>query len=178
MPELVLFPASRTIPLDRTLYSKSCMAGALPADRLMQPHRILLAYWEARSGTREAPRRGDIDPVDIGQILPHVMLWDAEADGGYRCRVAGTAIDMEMAGSLKGVRLSDLTCSLIDEAKREFDAVRDGAMASYAERTMGWRGRPFVYYRHLLLPITNDAGAVHQLIGAMTFHAIPSSAAA
>jgi hypothetical protein len=178
MSEIVLFPTSRTIPMDRTLYSTSCMSGALPADRLTPAHRILLSYWESRRGTREVPRREDIDPIDIRQILPHVMLWDAETDGGYRCRVAGTAIDMEMAGSLKGVRLSDLTCSLIDEAKREFDAVRDGGMASYAERTMGWRGRPFVYYRHLLLPVTNDTGSVHQLIGAMTFHAIPRTAAA
>ena len=178
MPEVVLFPASRTIRLDRTLYSISCMPGALPTERLMAPHRILLSYWDGQRGTREVPRRDDIDPVDIRQILPHIMLWDAEFDGGYRCRVAGTAIDTEMAGSLKGVRLADLTCSLLDEAKREFNAVRDGGMASYAERTMGWRGRPFVYYRHLLLPVANDAGAVHQLIGVMTFHATPSTAAA
>src|ERR1700758_3005731 len=101
MPDLVFFPASRTIPMDRTLYSTSCMSGALPVDRLMQPQRVLLAYWEDRCGEREAPRREDIDPIDIRQILPHVMLWDAEPDGGYRCRVAGTAIDTEMAGSLK-----------------------------------------------------------------------------
>jgi hypothetical protein len=154
------------------------MPAALPVERMMPAHRILLSYWDGQRGTREVPRRDDIDPIGIRQILPHVMLWDAEFDGGYRCRVAGTAIDLELAGSLKGVRLTDLTCTLLEEAIREFNAVRDGGMASYAERTLGWRGRPFVYYRHLLLPVANDSGAVHQLIGAMTFHAVPSSAAA
>jgi hypothetical protein len=178
MPSLVLFPTPRTEPKDRTLFSTSCMSGALPVERLMPPHRALLAYWEAQRGALGVPRRGDIDPIDIPQILPHVMLWDAEADGGYQCRLAGTEIDTAMAGSLKGARLADLPCSLIDEATYEFDAVRDGGLASYAERTMGWRGRPFVFYRHLLLPVANESRAVHQLIGVMTFHTVPDLVAA
>jgi hypothetical protein len=165
-------PAVERIPRDRTLFSMSCAPRALPISRLMSPHRALLGYWEARRGKRAAPRRADIDPADFQRVLPHVMIWDVGSAGDYRCRLAGTEIDAAMAGSLNGIRLGDVPCSLIDEAQREFDAVRDGAMASFAERTMAWRGRPFIFYRHLLLPIANEAGGIHQLISVLTFHSV------
>jgi hypothetical protein len=178
MSDPISFAAYRAVQPDRTLFSTSCLPHALPIERLMPAHRVLLAYWQERCGQIGAPQRCDIDPADLVHILPHVMLWEAESDGGYRCRRAGTEIDAAMGGCLKGAQLADLPCTLIDEALHEFDAVHDGRMASFAERTMGWRGRPHVFYRHLLLPVANEAGTVHQLIGVLTFHHVPDLIAA
>jgi hypothetical protein len=39
----------------------------------------LLAYWCRQRGARTMPRRGDIDPADIVELLPHIMM--DEMDG-------------------------------------------------------------------------------------------------
>ncbi len=56
------------------------------------------AYWDAKRGGRFAPRRADIDPVDLKDVLPRVMLADVVADPAgkavdFRYRLAGTGID-------------------------------------------------------------------------------------
>ena len=32
-----------------------------------------LAYWQGKCGARRMPRRGDIDPVEMPDLLPYVL---------------------------------------------------------------------------------------------------------
>lgn len=61
----------------------------IDVDRL----RDLFLYWQGKLAGRRMPARRDIDPTEIPQLLPHVMLVDV-VDGGRRIRfrLAGTAI--------------------------------------------------------------------------------------
>lgn len=53
--------------------------------------RQLYAYWDARRGTRSMPARGDLDPVDLKQLLPMLILIDVVADARrYIYRLVGT----------------------------------------------------------------------------------------
>src|ERR1700687_3872978 len=104
---------------DRTFLSVSGIAAALPIDNLTPSHRMALAYWSERKGANLAPRRADIDPLDIPLILPTRAIWNIERGGEYRCRLAGTEIDRSLGSGLKGTALGDLRCALIDEARRE-----------------------------------------------------------
>jgi len=155
---------------ERTFFSISCSVDALPIGRLTRQHRDALSYWNERRGNHAAPRRVDINPFEIPLVLPNVAIWSIDGANDYLCRLAGTDIDRSMGCSLTGVALGSISCTLLDEARREFDAVRDAAMLSYSERTMGWLGKPHSYYRHLLVPLTNEHRAVHMLLSVLTFH--------
>src|SRR5947209_18176717 len=97
-----------------------------------------------------------------------MALWEVGDD--YRCRLAGTAVDGGLGCHLKGLALSDMRCPLLDEARSEFAAVRDGGLVSFAERTLGWVGKPHRYYRHLILPLRDSAGEIGQLLSVLPFH--------
>jgi hypothetical protein len=104
-----------------------------------------------------------------------VALWEAGDD--YRCRLAGTAVDGGMGCRLRGLALSDMRCSLLDEARSEFAAARDSGLVSFAERTLGSVGKPHRYYRHLILPLRNTANEIGQLLSVLTFHNVSERAA-
>jgi len=154
---------------ERTLFSISVPAEQIPEARLTEVHRAVFAYWQAKRGQRRAPRRTEIDPCDLGFALPALILWETDGLPDYRVRVAGTEICTNMLGELKGMLLGELRCPLLAEARREFDAVRDHGLVSLVERTLHWLDRPLVFYRHLLLPLTDAADRIHMLLSVMTF---------
>lgn len=60
--------------------------------------RQLYAYWDARRGERVMPARSDLDPVDLKQLLPMLILIDVVADARrYVYRLVGTR-EVEMRG--------------------------------------------------------------------------------
>jgi hypothetical protein len=65
-------------------------------------------YWSRLSESR-LPRREEIDPIAVAGILPNIMLLDV-LDGGqdFRYRLAGSTVEANFGGSLKGVVLSDI----------------------------------------------------------------------
>ena len=76
--------------------------SAPPSDiSLPDPYlRKALAYWQRKRGERRMPRRVDIDPVEIPDLLPYVRLADVVAPGQYRYRVVGTEVE-QLHGGLK-----------------------------------------------------------------------------
>jgi len=60
--------------------------------------RRLYEYWDMRRGARPMPARGDLDPVDLKQLLPMLILIDVVADARrYIYRLVGTH-EVEMRG--------------------------------------------------------------------------------
>jgi hypothetical protein len=163
------------LPVDRMLSSCCCdvddVEKRLPTS-LMPVHRQVLAHWHARRDGRRATRQRDIDPSAIRSALPHLLIWEVDADDDYGCRLSGTKVDDAFGRPLKGGTLSRIPCRLIDDVRREFGAVREGGLACVAERTMGWAGKPYLFYRHLLLPLTRETDAVERLLSVMTFHSL------
>jgi hypothetical protein len=162
--------ATNLLEQERTLFSVSLRQEDIPETRLTDKHRRVLSYWRSKIGAHGAAPRSDIDPCDIAPALPNLMLWETDGQPDYRCRLAGTEICHNTAGKMQGILLGDLPCPLMDEARREFDAVFDRGLATVAERTLHWLDRPLVYYRHLLLPLVDDRGRRHMLLSVMTFH--------
>ena len=156
---------------ERTIFSISGPSDALPESRFTERHRALLRYWRSKAGDGHIPRRADIEPLEIPRLLPNLLLWDVAGED-YECRLSGSEVDLSMGTVMKGCRLTDIKCPLIAEAKDEFDAVRDGELASFAERTMGWLGKPYLYYRHLLMPLLDDRDRIGILMSLLTFHPV------
>lgn len=76
-----------------------------PPKGLLAPLAELLAYWTAKRGPRDVPRRRDIDPVEMRGVLGDVHLL-REEDGGWDMRYlvygsnAGARARFEMTGKL------------------------------------------------------------------------------
>jgi hypothetical protein len=49
----------------------------------------MIEYWTARARNGLAPSRGEIDPNDFRQLLPHTFVLGHEGRGDYRVRLAG-----------------------------------------------------------------------------------------
>ena len=169
---VIAFPTPEVRGIERTFLSMSGYPADLPADRLTESHHRVLQYWNRLRGEAMAPPRASIEPGDLRGDLPHVLLWEIDHIGEYRCRLAGTEVDRTLGRSLTGVSLSQIRCSLIEEARHEFDVVRDHSLLSFAERTLVWAGKPHLYYRHLLLPLTGSRGNVGVLLSVLTFHSL------
>lgn len=61
---------------------------------LNRPELIeLLAYWEAKRGDRQFPRRADISPRDLPRQLPWLHMYDVcESGTEFRFRLIGTTL--------------------------------------------------------------------------------------
>jgi hypothetical protein len=67
-----------------------------------------LEYWRSLA-SQGLPNRHDIDPVDIPDLLPNIMLLDVLPGGSdFRYRLAGTAVEHNFGKSIKGLILSEI----------------------------------------------------------------------
>jgi hypothetical protein len=66
------------------------------ADRLQHPLlQQLYVYWDGRRAGRSMPARADIDPAEIKNLLPNLMIVEAIGAGEgrrFRYRLVGTAL--------------------------------------------------------------------------------------
>lgn len=134
-------------------------AGECPPDLAR-----VLAYWEAKRQDRFAPRREDIDPADLVEVLPRIMLADVVPEPlDFRYRLSGTAIDDLHAVSMTGKGPRDLKPPAYGELIH----------AHYCEAVS--RRRPLLHlvtfvtrrslsYTRLLLPLSQDGASVTTLM--------------
>ena len=79
--------------------------AAITAPRLKEA----LAYWRTKLGDRAMPSRRDIDPAEIPQLLPYVMLTDVLSDPlDFRYRLIGTGIRGISWNDYTGKRYSEV----------------------------------------------------------------------
>ena len=131
-----------------------------------------LDYWrskcpEAESG-RRFPRRGDIRPEEIVDLLPYVFMVDVlqGADGlDFRFRLIGTAIaavEGEVTGRLMSEMFSDRRNYRVMWQQYQ-DAV--AGEIRVRRETLRWQDRDHIHYEVILAPLEGEAGAVDILIG-------------
>jgi hypothetical protein len=123
------------------------------------------AYWTAKRQGRFAPRRLDIDPVDMVEVLPRIMLIDIEPESlDFRYRLAGTGICDIHGIDPTGHRPRDLQPpaygALIDRHYREA-IIRRAPMLHLIVLDTHNRARA---YARLLLPLSADGERVTMLM--------------
>jgi hypothetical protein len=136
----------------------------LATDRYPDLQQVL-AYWERKRGDRFAPARPDIDPTELVQVLPRIMLADVLDDPiDFRYRLAGTGI--------RNVHGNDMT----GRSPRELEPPAYGALifGHYCEAVR--RRVPLLHlivldayqrsrsYARLLLPLSSDGERVTMLM--------------
>lgn len=133
--------------------------------------RTVLDYWRRQRGAHAMPRRRDIDPMELRQVLPHVQITEV-VDGGarFRYRLVGTAI-VEAFGA-------EFTGKYVDEL---VSGERDNFVHACYRAVCAARRPAFVRSKYIttkdleltanrvLAPLSEDGQSVSQILGALTF---------
>jgi len=141
----------------------------LVEDRDRVPDLVLaLEYWESKRRGRTAPARADIDPLDIPDLLPRIMLADVFRDtaGGldFRYRLSGTGIGRTHGSELTGRGPLDLRPpaygALIDSHYRQAVERRRPLAHRITLRT----SRQTCAYARIILPLATDGETIDKLL--------------
>ena len=124
-------------------------------------------YWTKQRGDRSMPARADIDPLAIGYILGHLMLFDVLPGPGFRIRLQGSELTWWVGRELTGVLLDALPQpdlrSLAQASLEKVVATRAPTHWIGDHDLDGvWR-----HYEALLLPLSGDGASVDVIIAAI-----------
>lgn len=130
-------------------------------------------YWHSKIEEGRLPGRADIDPLDIPDLLPSLILVDVVRGASglrFRIRLVGTEY-VEVAGQ-------DLTGKWLDETHapdqaREiaetYVAVVETGEPHYWRSSLHTTGREHINYERLICPLAADGETVDMLVGVFAF---------
>lgn len=158
--------ASKLVPIRPT------DPGSWP-ESLSDPAKGLLEYWVSKCDADKYPRRSSIEPSEITHILPYIFIVE-RLDGeksDFRFRLVGTQI-VNIEGECTGLLLSEIFPDRERHSNiwKQYDECCLGV--TYVRRqNLAWKGKEYIDYETLLLPLCGDTGNVDYLIG--TAHGTP-----
>lgn len=131
-------------------------------------HPVLIAlrdYWRRIADGRGMPARRDFEPLDITDILAHIVLFDVEGDPPrFRFRLAGTAATERAGVDPTGRYFDDFPDSEV-AIERMVTCVRE-CRPYFVVDAFVWSDRPSLYYQTLPLPLSGDGETVDMLVSA------------
>jgi hypothetical protein len=126
-------------------------------------------HWQRIRAYRPMPVRRDLDPADIKELLPHVVI--VAVDGSrFLFRLVGTDVVNRMGGNDTGRHLDETpaTAGFRDFAARVFETVRDRRAAVLSETRYEADGGERGVWR-LSLPFSDDGADVSHIISLELF---------
>jgi hypothetical protein len=150
-------------PLDGTTMVAQEMASSFDVS-LVQSQRIrtLNAYWQARAKGR-MPSRSEIDPVDVRELLPNLMMVDVIGEPArFRYRLVGTRVMQYTGFDFTGCCLDEMIFQgrdFMEQCYRRMLAERRPIFGNYA-----WlvRSRHFGQCEFGLFPLSDDRAIVNR----------------
>lgn len=136
--------------------------------RIDQPRlRELYAYWNDKRGERVAPRRADIDPLDLPRLLGNILICEVhDPPRDFTFRLFGTALVDAVGRDLTGARFSTLfSRDVAPDIVREYEMVADRCAPVISRQDAGWAQKSHVRYERLLLPLSDDGERVNRILG-------------
>jgi len=132
-----------------------------------------LAYWESKRRGRRMPARRDIDPAEMLDLLPNVMLVDVVREPlDFRYRLIGTAIVAHMRHDYTGQRFSALPRQGRDSKLWAAAArILEERRPIFGEISCVGIDRCVRDYRDLYMPLSEDDDAVNMILGLVDFEA-------
>jgi hypothetical protein len=135
--------------------------------------RELYRYWAGKKRGRPLPARGDLDPMEIPQLLQNIGLVDVIGDPPrFRYRLVGTAITHAIGRELTNWHVDELPLErdYVDHLLSLYRTTFEEARPVYSAGDFA--GLPFKAswrsYR-LLLPLSRDGGRVDMILIGQVF---------
>lgn len=127
-----------------------------------------LEYWKSKKGTRIAPARADIDPVDIPRILPRVMLADVETSAtgqiDFSYRLSGTGIRNVHGYDPTSLRPSNLTPPLYGQLIHAHYRTAVETRQPLAHVIVMVTNKKQRSYARIILPLSADGETINMLM--------------
>ncbi len=128
--------------------------------------KTLYGYWDATRGSRMAPRRFEIEPARIADILSDTLILERGDDTVFRFRLAGTRLCDTFGQELRGSTFTDGWGSEDRATLQRHLAIiaRQAGVGLFqfeAETAEGHRGR----FEILLLPLMHTRETVDRILG-------------
>jgi hypothetical protein len=140
------------------------------------PLQALLDYWLAKRGPRRCPDKTDIDPTEIGPLLPHIILLDAAPPGGeFRYRLAGECVTQMVGREVRGLTQRELHDNSTEPAmvrgfariEAEYAWVARAFAGGFRTSRLAVPGRNHVELARLILPLSDVGGAARHMVMVM-----------
>ncbi len=133
--------------------------------------QALLTAWHLWRGERALPERDDVDPIDIPNLLEHIVLLDVEPDD-FRFRLVGETVASRYAARLKGRSIRELMSGTsLDETLYEHKRCADDRCAVLITHTDTMTSLGDIRsYTRLLLPLGGSGPRADHIIGVMQFY--------
>jgi hypothetical protein len=128
-----------------------------------------MAYWDRIRGGRAIPRRIDLDPVDIPQLLPFIMLVDVlDEPLDFKFRLIGTEIDAIIVDDYVGRRFSAIPhMASGNKVWAEYETVVRGRRPLSGAVDYVGPDRYVRGIRHCLMPLSTDGETVGKVFVAV-----------
>lgn len=129
--------------------------------------RNLYRYWNEVRGDRVAPRRLDIEPSRIPDLLPETFILEAVNEAVLRYRLAGTRLTDQFGKELRGDNFLALWHGQdrVTLMKKLATVISSGSPAVIVTEAYSARGGKAVF-EFVVLPLIHTQGAIDRLLGA------------
>ncbi|HXC28886.1 MAG TPA: PAS domain-containing protein [Stellaceae bacterium] len=133
--------------------------------------KALHDYWNRLRGDRKMPSRADFDPIDIPHLLPLIVLYAVQQDGGYTVRLVGEEV-VQFTGRSATGRPAGAT--LPPEAAERLTSILAAVCDERAPRFRAGKARwiPEKDYRDFeacFLPLSADGERVNMILSGVSF---------
>jgi hypothetical protein len=129
--------------------------------------RALYAYWDDRRGGRIMPARSDLDPVDIPDLLRHLILLDVTHDPlRFRVRLYGTEIAERAGRDPTGKTFDELYAGVyLETAKQTYEDILVSRAPHFSQRVFPiGDGTSELRYDRLILPFAKDGQTIDSFL--------------
>lgn len=172
----------RLVPQVRAVLEQRCASKTNGIARRMgegmtlkhKHSQLLFAYWNSVRGIRMAPRRFDIEPGRLGDVLPETFILERTATDQLIYRLAGTKLCDSFGLDLRGRDfLQELSPS--DRAKLEpqLESVIAQGAVLLQHLEIGNQDGLTGTLEVLLLPLTHTQSTIDRFVGCMVWLSSP-----
>lgn len=128
--------------------------------------RALHGYWDRRRGARSLPARSDIDPAEIKNLLPYVLISELMGElPRVRYRLVGTTAAAASGVDLTGRFLDEMVAADVeDEWQSHYTRVRNERRPLFGTANVPRLDDELLCYAFGIFPLSDGGDAVAQCI--------------
>ena len=157
------------------LVNEDSEASQAPSQILHPGSRALFSFWESTRGPESAPRRDALDLKRIAELVPNLIIIEPDRQGGFRWRLAGTAVCNIYRRELTGTdALLGWDSFETDVIKRFLGGVVHGLQPCLLRFRLFTDQAQLIGAELIGLPIQANGGRIHIFGGVFPFRDIQS----
>lgn len=143
----------------------------LGAESIHPVLRAFHGYWRSLPSVNGLPGRQHVDPADIPDLLPWLVLLDVESPlprPAFRFRLAGTGIVKLYGLEITGRTVRQAFPERAAELNADFAQTMVARCPTYLRRPLPIPGKHYRSQESLICPLATDGQSIDMLIGVTT----------